>query len=526
MNPLSKRQLLLSLKYCVIEGCFSVPMLNLTTGNLPFLIGFAVKVLGWQDTAIGFLAATPFICLFLQPPVAYWLQKRLSLYRIMLVMFVFNAVPWTLVAWFPSFGQNVHWVFPLIVMVSTLSNSVCGVVWSAAVSDLVPLSMRGRYFGTRNMMFGFWTLVVVLTAGQIADYFGNSIRAFGIIFSLAAAARMFGLYFLTRMKFPQSVMERRPQTSPYTALAGVFRDGNFVRLLVFTGLFGLCLNLGSPFYSVFILKELPLTIGDLTVMTTIATLGGLLSLRTWGKLSDRFGNKPVMLTCALTWLLTAIVSWLLSGPHRFHHLYANYFVTGFMMAGFQQIGQFNLMIKMVPPENKAHYISIYMSFTNMLIALGPVIGGIILQGLPAQVGTFLGHPVTRYHFLIVGSLALCVVLLHLLHSLEEPQERPLGELVKVMRQMREFNPVLGLLTVAEYMFTPQGLGRLAKHSLRTFRRQTSAVTDVGGELVESGWRTLREAARLTPKVQPAPVIEPTRTSVLPNRDTRPGSHSQ
>jgi MFS family permease len=298
-------------------------------------------------------------------------------------------------------------------------------------------------------------------------------------------------------------MQRRPQTSPYTALAGVVRDWNFIRLLVFTGLFGLCLNLGSPFYSVYVLKELPLTLGDLTIMTTIATLGGLLSLRTWGRLSDRFGNKPVMLTCALTWLTTGIICWGISSPVRYHHLYLNYFVTGFMMAGFQQIGQFNLMIKMVPPENKAHYISIYLGFTNMLIALGPVIGGIILQGLPAQVGTFMGHPVTRYHFLIVGSLLLCVLLLHLLHSLSEPEERPLRELIKVMRQMREFNPVLGLSTVAEFMFTPQGLGRLARHSLRTWRRQTNAVTDIGGELLEGGLRVLKEATvvRRTDKEQ-------------------------
>src|SRR3954451_216180 len=69
VNVLRKRELLLSLKYCTIESCFSVPMLTLTLGNMPFLIGFAVKALGWSDSAIGLLAAAPFICLFLQPPI-------------------------------------------------------------------------------------------------------------------------------------------------------------------------------------------------------------------------------------------------------------------------------------------------------------------------------------------------------------------------------------------------------------------------------------------------------------------------
>ena len=48
MNVLRKRELLLSLKYCTIEACFSVPMLNLTLTQFPFILGFAVTAMGWQ----------------------------------------------------------------------------------------------------------------------------------------------------------------------------------------------------------------------------------------------------------------------------------------------------------------------------------------------------------------------------------------------------------------------------------------------------------------------------------------------
>ena len=492
MNPFRKRELLLSLKYCTIESCFSVPMLNLTLGNFPFVIGFAVKALGWGDAGVGLLAAMPFICLFAQPPVMLFLQRYFSLRQIMVLTFFMNALPWTLISAFPWFGSHRDWIFLVISFVSTLGNSVCGVAWSASMSELVPLGIRGKFFGTRNLMFGFWTLVVVLAAGWVVDRYGSSFGVFGMIFSAAAGARMIGLYFLTRMKFPASVHELRPQASPLNTFTAVFKDMNFVRLLLFTGLFGMCLYLGWPFYSVYVLKELHLTMGDLTLLTTLSTLGALVSLRTWGALSDRFGNKPIMLTSALIWLLVAAVSWLLSGPKHHAHLYVNYFVTGFMMAGFQQLGQFNLMIKMVPPENKAHYISVYFSFTNMLIAMGPLLGGVILNGLPADAGNLFGQPLTRYHVLIVGSLALCLLTLHLLQTVREPAERSVKELVLVMRNMREFNPVLGVATIAEFMFTPRGLSRLAHVSLRTLRRQTNVVSDVGEELVEEGWRAIKQ----------------------------------
>src|SRR6185436_12888116 len=167
MNVLRKRDLLLSLKYCTIEACFSVPMLNLTLGNMPLLIGFAARPLGWSDASIGLLAATPFVCLFLQPPITFFLQRYLSLYDTIRLGFIMNALPWPLVALFPFFPAHANFIFALIVFVSNLSNAVCGVTWWAAVSELVPLNIRGQYFGTRNMMFSFWALVTVLVAGQM-----------------------------------------------------------------------------------------------------------------------------------------------------------------------------------------------------------------------------------------------------------------------------------------------------------------------------------------------------------------------
>lgn len=491
MNALRKRELLLSLKYCTIEACFSVPMLNLTLGNMPFLIGFAVKALGWSDSSIGLLAATPFLCLFLQPPITFWLQRRFSLHQIIAATFVINAAPWPFVLLFPWLGSWGHALFGAIVFISNLGNAVCGVAWWAAVSELVPLNIRGRYFGTRNMIFGFWALVVALVAGQVADRFHNAIWIFAVIFTLAACSRLIGLFFFTRMKFPRVVMEKQPAHAPLNTFTAVFRDRNFVRLLIFTGLFGFFFNLGQPFYSVFVLKKLPFTLGDLVILTTIQTIGTLIALRSWGTLTDRFGNKPVMVTCALVWLTFAAVSWFVAGTGRHVHLYVTYFVTGFMLAGFQQIGQFNLMIKMVPPQNRAHYMSVYFSFTNLFVALGPIVGGLVLQTLPDVIGAVGSHPFTRYHALIVGSVIMCLACLPILLSVREPAARSVRELVEVMWHMREFNPMIAATTIAEYVFTPRGLGKLARYSYRTWRRQTGVIGDVGEELMEGGLRVLK-----------------------------------
>jgi MFS family permease len=490
VNGLRKREFLLSLKYATIEACFSVPMLNLTRSNLPFVIGFVAAVLHWEPALVGWLASVPLICHVIQPVVTYWLQRYFSLREIVLLNFAFNALPWAFISYFPFLESGTIPLLFAIVFVSSLADSVAAVAWSASMSDLVPLSIRGRYFGDRNIIFAFWNLIVLLAAGQFVDYFDNTLHAFGAVFATAAGARMIGMYYFAIMKFPASVTLRQTRQTKLAEYLAVLRDVNYLRLLLFTGVWGFCLNLAQPFYNVYVLQQLPYSVGDLTVLATIASLGGLLSLRTWGPLSDRFGNKPVMVACSLLWAVTAALSWLFAGPDRHAHLYVNYFITGFMTSGFQ-LCQFNLMINLVPAEKKAAYISVFFAFSNLIIAFGPVMGGEILSLLPAQIGTLLGEPLTNYHVLFVASMVLCLLSVHILQTMREPAERPLRELVRVMRHMHEFNPVLGFATLAEYMFTPRGIQRMIQSSVRTLKRQTQAVSDVGEDLVEGGLRAVK-----------------------------------
>jgi len=491
MNTLRKRDLLLSLKYATIEASFSVPMLNLTLTQFPFAVGFAVTALGWRSGAIGWLAAIPHLCNALQPPLTYLLRKRLSLRQIMVLGFVLNALPWCFISFFPWLGEHRHWVFALIVTVATLANSVCGVAWAASMSELVPLHIRGRYFGRRNTIFGFWTLVVVLGAGYLAEHYDNSVEIFGLIFAVAALLRLLGLFFLTRMKFPEQVLTPRQEPDTLVEYLSVLRNRDYLWLVLFIGLWGLALNLGVPFYSVYVLRELRFSMGGLTLLTTLATLGGLLSLPTWGALSDRFGNKPVLMACAFLWAMVGLLSWSFAGPHHYLHLFVNYFLVGGTTAGFQ-LCQFNLMVKMVPARSKAPYISVFLAATSLLTALGPILGGKILMLLPDNLGSFLGQPILRFHVVFLSSLILCLLTIHLLQLMQEPAERPLNELVRVMRTMREFNPVVGLVSLAQVIFTPRRLSRFAEESLRTLRRQTADLSEVGEELVDYSWRTLKQ----------------------------------
>jgi MFS family permease len=349
--------------------------------------------------------------------------------------------------------------------------------------------MAGRYFARRNLIFGVWTLVAVMTAGQIVEWQGDSLAAFASVFCVAGMSRMLGLFFLTRMKFPAAVTERRSRGIAPFDLMSVLRNRNYLWLCAFVGLWGLLLNSAMPFYTVFIVDKLNLGIGTVVKLTTVASLGGLITLKSWGRLSDRFGNRPVLQVLAFIWAITAMAMWGLTRPGWIWHLYIGYFIVGAMTAGFQ-LTQFNLMLRLAPAALRPAYVAVFLAATSLLTAVGPVLGGELLNLMPNQIGELFGKPVFSFHFLFVMAGFGCMLVTSLIQRVHEPAEQPVINVWREMRMMRAFNPMFSVLSVGELLLTPRGLVALARRSLRTVRRQVKAIENVGEEIVAGGREVL------------------------------------
>ena len=77
-----------------------------------------------------------------------------------------------------------------------------------------------------------------------------------------------------------------------------FRDHNFARLIVFLGTWQFAVNFATPFFTVYLVRQLGYDMTIVMGLSIASQLANALALQSWGALADRFANKSVLLVAA------------------------------------------------------------------------------------------------------------------------------------------------------------------------------------------------------------------------------------
>ena len=130
-----------------------------------------------------------------------------------------------------------------------------------------------------------------------------------------------------------------------------------------------------PFQFIYISQTLGLRLAPVATLITIASATGLAVSFCAGSIADRFGRKPVMIGAqaaqALAWILMSQA-----------HSYLGFLLPMTILAAAQpvySVGSDVMMADLVAPAQRASGYSIMRTFSNVGIALGPAVGGVIVS---------------------------------------------------------------------------------------------------------------------------------------------------
>ena len=275
----------------------------------------------------------------------------------------------------------------------SLAAGFASVPIASVVARAMPHEGRSVFFQQRTLWGGVMGLVAGLVIVQLLGEGGPAPhRDYALIFLAATVAQLATAFFISTLREPRRIPDRRAATPLATVQAApaALADSNFRRFLLFRVVLSFATIL-DPFLIIFAVAELaiaPVAVGAYVVAYVAGRVG---SAPFWGALAHRHGEKASLQAAALLRLVAPLLALVLprvaeSGLYRdrvtdetvLAVVFGFAFVAIGAAAGGQARGNFSYLAEIAP----ARLRSTYTALTNgalIAIATAPIIGGLILD---------------------------------------------------------------------------------------------------------------------------------------------------
>ncbi len=302
------------------------------------------------------------------------------------------------VAWIPMIASLLvprAWGFPLLFAgwaLSFASLHFTMAPWMSLMGDLVPAEVRGRYFGRRSALaFLLQFLAMIVSGAGLAIYkrAGDEVLGYVVVFAGAFLARLLSVYHLNRMAEPAYVQREEDRFTLWQFLRRL-PESNFAKFVLFVA----CLNGAAHFAGCLFIPywrdSLHYTYWELMAVSSVLIVVQVPALPFWGRASDRYGNKKVLVVTSLGIAVLPSL-WLLSTHVALAMLFQMW--SGFFWSGFNQ-SVANFLLDAVSPPKRARC----MAYLQFIVHCGLLAGGLAAAYAIGHVPRILGPVTLPYAF--------------------------------------------------------------------------------------------------------------------------------
>lgn len=425
-----------NLRMCTEEGVFATPYVILSIpGNL-FLATLITQVLMVSEGTYGLLVSLPAWFNALQVVFIPLLARHFSARTLTLSTGLINVLFWVLLIFLlpgiaeaggESAGRTLIWVFAFI----SMTQSIMGVSWMSWITEWIPKRIRGKYFGRRNSIMGFATVGFILLAGWVLDFFGTTVFGFQVLLGIVGVMRLFSFYVLTHIYTPWSRPERQIHEGWFHRFARLTKHRVFFHFLVFSAYLGFWFNFIGPFVPLYLNEYLDFPVTRATALLVLANVASALAMPVWGRLTDRYGCKPIIGIGIVLWMVSNY-TWVVVTPAWNWVLYPLW-LWGGMVSGAVILGGFNLLLKLAPEESRSAGISVHLMVTSVASAMAPLIAGLTIEYCRRN-GIDLQFAYRLFFFIQPTAILLGMLLLV---RVKEPESGGLSSVAGAFRTFRQ-----------------------------------------------------------------------------------------
>lgn len=368
------------LRSLLADGIASQAMGTLTGGA--FLVAFAIH-LGASNLVIGLLAAIGPLAQLLQLPGIYLVEILKKRKPITLIAAGISRSCWVLIALSPFLFKAFSPVSVLLwlLIIASMTGAVAGCSWNSWMRDLIPEKILGTFFAKRMRLATVSGIVMSLGAAAFIDYWktalpGRETSGYSVLFLTGYAAGLIGLGFISRIPEPRMASEGK--FNLFSLLLTPFRDKNYRRLISFLCTWNFAINLAAPFFMVYMLKRLGLSMTWVIGLSILSQVMNFVFFGLWGKYTDMFSNKSVLAICAPLFIFS-IAAWPFTTLPNTYALTVPLLVGIHIVMGVSSAGialaSGNIGLKLAPKGKATAYLATNTIMNSMAAGIAPIIGG-------------------------------------------------------------------------------------------------------------------------------------------------------
>jgi len=353
--------------------------------------------------------------------IAHWFPDRAPHVRWGIIAQSFSWLPIVLLPllW-PEQGP---WLLITAVAMYFIFTHFTTPVWNSLITDLLDPNERGVYFAKRSRIVALTSFVALCVAGTLLSFFEQQQLlwvGFTLIFILAGLSRSASARVLSAVSsWPSHASSATP--TGFREFLSDRMSKNFRSFLLFSCLMHVAVLIAGPFFVIFILQDLHLAHWQYGVWLASGILGQFLTLPTWGRFSDRFGNKALL---TVTSFIVSFLPMLYLFSTAWLFLLAINFFAGMIWAGLS-LGLSNYVFDAVHPTDRAKAVAISSLVNALGWAMGTVIGSWLINTIPTrlELGMWALTPVSNLPFIFfLSGLSRLIVSASLLRTFHEPRD--------------------------------------------------------------------------------------------------------
>ena len=298
-----------------------------------------------------------------------------------------------------------YWLL-MATLMRSVTDSIGGAGWFPLLQDNIPLRITGKFFGTFRM---YWQSCVLVSLLLIAWFLGSEPAwwKFCVVFGVGEAAFVAKVFFLRQLKEKPIPEQSDSAPSCWGVLKRAIADHDTRNFLGYILFYNITAFMCLPFQIKY-LKDLGYGAGFIVAATSMVSVGAILSLRFWGKLADRFGNRSIFGISHIG-LIVVLAAWVLVGNNTFSAVLV--FILYAAWSIFQSangIVQTRHMFHTVSETDQSSMV-IINAFIILSIAIAPLVSGLFLKLSANWHFESGGLSINNYHMLFILATALVLI---------------------------------------------------------------------------------------------------------------------